>query len=46
VRLVHCRRCHDGSLVTSLVLGQGQHIKQSEFSRVALHPEFVRSIVS
>jgi len=41
---VHCRRCFGGSLVAKLLLGQGNQMKQSEFTRAELHPEFVRSI--
>jgi hypothetical protein len=44
LQVVHCRRCFAGSLVAKLLLGQGQHMKQSEFTRADLHPEFVRSI--
>jgi hypothetical protein len=44
LELIHCRRCHVGSLVAQLFLGQGQHIKHSEFGRTSLHPEFVRAL--
>jgi uncharacterized membrane protein len=44
LQLAHCRRCFSGSLVVKQLLGQGKQLKQSEFDRAELHPEFVRSL--
>lgn len=44
--LVHCKRCHAGQYVAKAITGQGKHIKQTEFARIGLHPEFVRAIIS
>jgi hypothetical protein len=45
LRLVHCPRCFAGQYVASLLIGKGNQIKQSEFTRAALNPEFVRSVI-
>lgn len=44
VQLIYCKRCRAGHLVAKLLLGQGNQVKQSEFARTELHPEFVRSV--
>ena len=44
LHLVHCRRCASGSLLVNLVTGQGQEIKQTEFARSDLPPEFVQTL--
>jgi hypothetical protein len=43
VQLVSCSQCHSGWLQAILLSGQGREIKQTEFGRMELHPEFVRS---
>jgi len=45
LHLVHCKRCCSGQFAVKWLLGQGKQLKQSEFARTELHPEFVRSIV-
>jgi hypothetical protein len=45
LHVIHCKRCFSGQFVTKLLVGQGKQLKQSEFARADLHPEFVRSVV-
>ena len=45
VQLVHCKSCFAGQFVAKLLTGQGKQLKQTEFARSNLHPEFVRAIV-
>lgn len=45
LQLVHCKRCCSGQLVTKLLLGQGQNLKQNDFARAEMHSESVRSIM-
>jgi hypothetical protein len=46
VTLVHCRRCHDGKLVTRLVTGQGNRIRQVALADPApVDREVVRDFV-
>jgi hypothetical protein len=44
LRLVHCRRCFSGALVVKQLQGQGKQLKQTDYTRAELHPEFVRSV--
>lgn len=44
LQLVHCKHCFSGQLVTKLLLGQGQNLKQSDFARAEMHSESVRSV--
>jgi hypothetical protein len=44
LRLVHCRRCFSGSLVVKQLQGHGKQLKETEYTRAELHPEFVRSV--
>jgi uncharacterized membrane protein len=44
VHLVQCNRCYSGWLLAKTVTGQGNQIKQTEFARADLHPEFVRAV--
>jgi len=44
LQLVHCQGCFSGRFVAKLLTGQGKQLKQTEFSRAELHPEFVRAI--
>jgi hypothetical protein len=44
LQLVHCRRCFCGSLVAKQLIGQGQHMKQTECARAELAAEFVRAV--
>lgn len=46
MQLVHCKRCYTGQIISKLLVGQGKHLKQTEFARTDLHQEFVRSIAS
>jgi hypothetical protein len=46
VQLVHCKRCYAGQIISMLLVGQGKHLKRTEFARADLHQEFVRSVVS
>jgi len=44
LQLVSCGRCHSGWLQARLLSGQGREIKQTEFGRAELDPEFVRAL--
>ncbi len=44
LQLVSCARCQGGWLKATLMVGQGQNLKQTEFARADLHPEFVREV--
>jgi hypothetical protein len=44
LQLVHCSRCASGQLLVNMLVGQGKQLKQTEFARAELHPEFVRSV--
>lgn len=44
IRLVHCKRCHSGQLLETLLVGQGKYMKRTQLARTDLHPEFVRSV--
>ncbi len=46
LHLITCRRCMAGVLLARNVTGQGNQVKQTEFGRAGLHPEFVRSMQS
>jgi len=45
VQLTHCKRCCGGQLITRTMTGQGKQLRQTDYSRADLHPEFVRSVV-
>ena len=44
LKLVSCKRCASGWLHVHVVAGQGQQLKQTEFARLDVQPEFVRSV--
>jgi hypothetical protein len=44
LHLSSCRRCMSGALLARMVTGQGNQVKQTEFGRTELHPDFVRSL--
>lgn len=44
LQLVSCNRCQSGWLNVLLLSGQGREIKQTNFARADLHPEFVRAL--
>jgi hypothetical protein len=44
MKLVSCARCQGGWLLVHLVSGQGRELKQTEFARADVHPEFVRGV--
>jgi hypothetical protein len=45
VKLVYCRRCHQGELRANLVTGQGQKIKQTPFSQTPVDRGIVTSLL-
>jgi hypothetical protein len=45
LKLVHCKRCCGGHLISQHILGQGNQIKTTELARADIHSEFVRSIL-
>jgi hypothetical protein len=44
LQLVHCNRCYASQFVVKQLLGQGKHLKQTDFSSTELHSEFARSV--
>ena len=46
LKVIRCKRCASGWLHVHLLTGQGKQLKQTEFARLDLHPEFVRSLWS
>ena len=46
LKLVRCKRCASGWLHVHLLTGQGKQLKQTEFARLDVTPEFVRSVWS
>ena len=42
LKLVSCGRCHSGWLHLHLLSGQGKKLKQTEFARTDVQPEFVQ----
>jgi hypothetical protein len=46
LKLVRCKRCASGWLGVHILTGQGKQLKQTEFARLDLPPEFVRSVWS
>ena len=42
LHLITCRRCMSGWLLARLLSGQGNQVKQTDFGRADLHPDFVR----
>lgn len=45
LKLVHCKRCCGGQLLSTHILGQGNQIKTTEIARAEINPEFIRSIL-
>jgi len=45
LQLVSCPRCRSGWLNARLFTGQGREVKQADFARADLHPEFVRALL-
>jgi hypothetical protein len=45
LKLVHCKRCACGQLVSAHQLGQGNQIKTTELARAEVQPDFVRAIL-
>jgi hypothetical protein len=46
LKVVRCKRCASGWLHVHVVAGQGKQVKQTEFARLDIKPEFVRSVWS
>jgi len=46
LKVVRCKRCATGWLHVHLLTGQGKQLKQTEFARLDIHPDFVRSVWS
>jgi hypothetical protein len=44
LHLVSCRRCMSGVLLARMVTGKGNQMKQTDFGRTELNPDFVRSM--
>ncbi len=44
LKVVRCKRCASGWIDVRVVSGQGKQLKQAEFARLELSPEFVRSV--
>lgn len=42
MQMVHCPRCHAGNIITSLLMGQGKHMKTFPLSDTVVPPDFVQ----